>query len=396
MRTDDLDFDLPSRLIAARPAEPRESARLMVVRRDDPAAPAEHRHIADLPDLLGADDLLVFNRSRVLPARLVGRMEASGGRVEGLWLEDVEPAAAGETRLCWRVLLRTKRPGIGKRVVLEHARAEADVAFELIRPGTDDDEPGSWVVAVEYDHGQPHGQTTTQKILEAVGHTPLPPYITKARKDAGIDVDDAVDRADYQTVFADGETKSWCTDGPVSTGSVSTGSVAAPTAGLHFTPALLSRLRARGVRQAEVTLHVGVGTFRPIETGRVEDHPMHAERCSMDAGAIEAVFGQQRTRVVAVGSTSTRTIESFSARPTQPGQISTDLLIAPGYRWQRVNGLLTNFHLPRSTLLAMVAAFLDGHGDGHGHGLERLRSLYAEAIEHEYRFFSYGDAMLIV
>jgi len=370
MRTDELDFDLPRERIATRPAEPRDSARLLVVRTDD----HEHRTVRDLPELLGPDDTLVFNRSRVLPARFVGRNLDTGGKVEGLWTADAEPALDGgpdRTRR-WVVLLKARRHRPGFRIAL--GEADSGVTITIVDRADRD----GWLVDVD---GPPGSESEgTADLLARAGMTPLPPYILSRRKETAETVDDAFDRAAYQTLFA-------------AKAGAPAGSVAAPTAGLHFTPGLLDRLAARGVRTAEVTLHVGAGTFKGIETDTVEDHAMHAEWCAMDRPALDAVFGDPARRVVAVGSTSTRTVESYAAHRDEHGSfpeaLETDLMITPGYRWRRVGGVLTNFHLPRSTLIAMVAAAVPG-------GIERVRALYAEAVEREYRFFSYGDAMLIL
>jgi S-adenosylmethionine:tRNA ribosyltransferase-isomerase len=360
--TSALEYDLPEGLIATRPAEPRESGRLMVVRRSDPAA-VEHLRVADLPGLIPPNATMVFNRTKVLPARFVGVNLDTGGRVEGLWLADAGPGR-------WEAMVRARRFRAGRRLELINAAGErTGVVLALVERAGDD---GAWTVEV----ADPAGRATAA-ILEDVGRTPLPPYIRGARKRAGLEVADAADRAAYQTVFAgDAGPGHW--------------SVAAPTAGLHFTPALLAALDRRGVRRAEVVLDVGPGTFKPIETETVEAHRMHAEWCSLgDAGGVLDGAGP----VVAVGSTSARTLESFAARraagvPTD-GWMSTDLMIAPGYRWLRVDALLTNFHLPRSTLLLMVAALLPG-------GVGQLLELYARAVEMRYRFYSFGDAMLIL
>lgn len=359
-----LDYQLDESLIATRPADPRESARLMVLSRSDPDR-IEHKRIADLPELLGPEHVLVFNRTRVLPARFVGRNLETGGHVEGLWLHDRtdRPGPA------WETYLKARRFRPGRSVELEtHEGRASGVVLTLVEKTSAD---GAWLV----DVADPHVRATPE-ILDAVGLTPLPPYIRGARKRAGLEVPDEADRAMYQTVFA-GATGA----GPVQ------GSVAAPTAGLHFTPALLERLEQSGVQRAEVTLHVGAGTFKPIEAEHVEEHPMHAEWCRLGEGAWAMDWPR---RVIAVGSTSARTLESFARHPSpRPEWLSTDLLIAPGYAWRRVDGMLTNFHLPRSTLLAMVAGFLPG-------GVEQLLSLYRTAMERGYRFYSYGDAMLIL
>lgn len=377
MRVDELDYDLPEGLIATRAAEPRDSARLLVCSRSDESR-LEHLVVRDLPGLLRSGDTLVFNVSRVLPARLLGRNLDTGGKVEGLYLRDAAPLPDG--RPAWEAMIKARRFRPGRRVaLLDESGRPAGVELELIeRTG---DEAGAWRVGVETD---PPGLTTPEALARA-GRTPLPPYILSARRAAGLSVPDAADRVRYQTVYA----------------GASSGSVAAPTAGLHFTPDLLESLQARGVRRADVTLHVGSGTFKPIETETLEDHRMHTEWCSMDAPAVEAVFGRGVPRpappgggrVVAVGTTAARTIEAYAgaieADGPAPASIETDLLIAPGFRWRRVDAMLTNFHLPRSTLLAMLAAMFP-------RGMDRVREIYAEAIRERYRFYSYGDAMLVL
>ncbi len=369
LRTADLDYDLPPELIATSPAEPRDSARLLVVRRAEPGR-VEHGVVGDLPELLRPGDGLVFNTSCVLPARFRGTRDGTGGRVEGLYLHDAPGGSDGPR---WVALLEAKRPKPGMRVVLsEPSGAEAGIRLVLLERSAD--EPGAWIVTVE----APLPAPDTPAILERVGVTPLPPYILGARRAAGLSEDQRSDRERYQTVYAD-----------------AAGSVAAPTAGLHFTPELLRRLSGGGVARADVVLHVGVGTFRPVETEFVERHAMHAEWCSMSAGAREAVLGIRRDggRVICVGTTGARTVESYAARAesAEPpaDRLQTRLLITPGYRWRWTDGLLTNFHLPRSTLMALVAAMLPG-------GAGQLKSIYAEAIARRYRFYSYGDAMLIL
>lgn len=381
MRTDDLDFELPRELIATRPAEPRDSSRLLVVSRSDPGR-LEDRVFTDLPGLLGGvgvGDTLVFNRSRVIPARLEGVNPATGGRVSGLYLKDAGRAADG--RAAWTVLLKAKRARAGGRVALTGADGrETGVVLELVEACAAEG-PGAWVVVVE--------GAQSAEVLDKVGLTPLPPYILSARKERGEATADELDRSFYQTVYAGG-------------GGEETGSVAAPTAGLHFTDRVLADLAARGVGRREVVLHVGAGTFRPVETERLEDHPMHAERCWLGtAGDLlprKAVDGRGG-RVIAVGSTSVRTLEAAAGlieagrAEEARGWFETDILIAPGYRWKAVDGMVTNFHLPRSTLIAMVAAALEGDGID---GVERVKAVYAHAVKEKYRFFSYGDAMVIL
>ncbi|MEZ6241941.1 MAG: tRNA preQ1(34) S-adenosylmethionine ribosyltransferase-isomerase QueA [Phycisphaerales bacterium] len=378
MRTSELDYDLPPELIATRACEPRDAARLLVCSRTDPSR-LEHRAVHDLPGLLTPGDTLVFNTSRVIPARLIGRNLDTGGGVEGLYLRDASPAEGGA--IVWEALIKARRFRPGRRITLLDA-GERPVGVTLTLIERTGEEPGAWRVEVACETPG----LSTIEILERAGRTPLPPYIRSARRASGLEVSDADDRARYQTVYAS-----------------ASGSIAAPTAGLHFTPGLLDQLAVRGVRRADVTLHVGPGTFKPVETETLEEHPMHAEWCSMDERAIGAVFGGQTEeagwnpaapgggRVVAVGSTAARTIESYAAVLERGGPASasleTDLLIAPGYRWRRVDAILTNFHLPRSTLLAMIAALFP-------EGMDRVRAIYAEAIREGYRFYSYGDAML--
>ncbi|MEL7471883.1 MAG: tRNA preQ1(34) S-adenosylmethionine ribosyltransferase-isomerase QueA [Planctomycetota bacterium] len=377
LRTDDLDFDLPDDRIATHAIEPRDAARLLVVDREIARAqphPCDHV-VRELPDLLRPGDLLVFNTTRVLPARFVGAREDTGGGVQGLYLhDDPEPGV-------WRCLVKSRRfkPGAVVRLA-DRQGAPSEVTMTLIERA--DAEAGAWRVRVE-----PAG--SAPDVLNHVGRTPLPPYIRSARKSAGEHEDAQVDVERYQTVYAEAEAAS----------------VAAPTAGLHFTPDLLARLAAMGVERADVTLHVGAGTFKPIETERVEDHPMHAEWCAMSSASIEAVRAVRADparRVIAVGTTTARTLESYAAAMASagspPAHLDTALLITPGYEWHWVEGLLTNFHLPRSTLLAMVGALLhdtDLETDA-ANGLTRLKALYRHAIDRDYRFYSYGDAMLIL
>lgn len=365
LRTDVLEFDLPERLIATRPASPRDSARLMVVSRSDPSL-IEHRTVRDLPDFLPAGDALVFNRTSVAPARLVGRRAETGGKVDGLFIAD-RTEAGGPAR--WAALLSAgSRLTEGARIELLSPSGEA-TGVALLVLGRESE---GFLVGV--DAATP---LSTRDALARVGATPLPPYILKARKDAGQDVSDDLDRAWYQTVYADRS---------------AAGSVAAPTAGLHFTPELLERIDAAGVRRLWVTLHVGMGTFQPVKTTHVEEHPMHAEWFEAPRETLAALCGAARPkRVIAVGTTSARTLESLPAEPDASGDArgETRLLITPGWRWRHVDGLMTNFHLPRSTLLAMVGALFP-------EGTERLLALYREAVRRDYRFYSYGDAMLVL
>ena len=371
LRTSELEYELPEELIATRAAEPRDSARLMVVSRSDPKV-LEHAFVRDIAKFLKSGDRLVLNSTRVLRARLVGK-KPSGGKVEGLFL-----SAPSQDE--WIVMLGASHLHESTRVdlMLEH-ESPSGVWLELKQKLID--EPGAWRVQV---HGA-CAEATAE--LERVGRTPLPPYILKSRKRHEIAVTDGEDRARYQTVFA----------AAAHSKSESLGSVAAPTAGLHFTPQLLEELRVRGVHKSDVVLHVGTGTFRSVETETVEAHPMHSELCHLPPATREEI-AQTRTaggRVICVGTTSARTVESF-AQATRTGDsqnqwMHTRILISPGYQWQWTDGMLTNFHLPRSTLMAMIGSLLEKSG-----GVARLRELYAIAVAERYRFYSFGDAMLIV
>ncbi len=368
LRTDALDYNLPERLLATAPAFPRDSARLLVVSRTDESV-LEHRAVSDLPGLVSPGDVMVFNRSRVLRARLVGERTDTGGRVEGLFLEP-----ATDYKECWRVMLKSNgRLRAGMRVALRDTDGRPTVQ-RLVLIGRDAE---MWVVRPE------PAIDDVPVALEALGRTPLPPYILHARRVRGDATADDRDRAAYQTVYASGVSKN-------------AGSVAAPTAGLHFTDRLLRRIDERGVRRLQVELHVGAGTFAPVKTEFVEDHPIHAEWCAADADVVRTLAGSDGRRgssVIAVGTTTARTLESIPApidRWTEGGWCGpTRLLVTPGYEWRHVDGLLTNFHLPRSTLLAMVASLLPG-------GVGRLMEIYAAAIAHRYRFYSFGDAMLVL
>ncbi len=342
MQTDAFDFDLPDELVAQHPVEPRDASRLMVIRRG--AGIWEHRAFRDLPELLAGGDVLVRNNTKVVPARLVGRREATGGAWEGLFLRALPGGL-------WEVLGKTRgRPTPGECVVVGRG-----LRLELVRK----DEAGRWTV-------RPESGEDSQALLDRHGVVPLPPYIRKGVEGPG-------DRARYQTVFAAVD-----------------GSVAAPTAGLHFTDDVFRLLDARGIDRVDVTLHVGLGTFRPIESERIEDHTLHAEWAALDPVAADRLHRTRAGggRIVAVGTTSARTLET-SARhgPIGPFAGETALYIRPGHEFRAVDALLTNFHLPRSSLLVLVAALA---------GYDLARAAYEEAIRERYRFYSYGDAMLIL
>ena len=337
MRVADFDFELPADRIAQRPL-PRGTSRLLIV----DAPPGErHRSIADLPEILRPGDLLVVNDTRVIPARLFATRPPGGARVELLLVERHDG-------LEWDCLVKPgKRARPGTRLELANG-----IALEVLARRDDGRHRLRFSEPIE-----PH--------LEQLGHVPLPPYVTRA--------DDAEDRERYQTVWAR-----------------SPGAIAAPTAGLHFSAELLDRLRARGVERVAVTLHVGIGTFKPVTAELVHEHRMERERYRVDEAAAAALARARAEgrRIVAVGTTVVRTLESAV---TPSGEIpagdgTTSLFITPGFRFRVVDVLLTNFHLPRSTLLLLVSAFA---------GVERVLDAYREAIATGYRFYSYGDAMLL-
>ena len=344
MRLADLDYQLPPQLIARYPSAQRDASRLLVLAAGD----TRHRVFSDLPELLPAKALLVVNDTRVRRARLFGHKHPSGGKVEVLL---VRPLPDGQ----WQAMARSsKKLRLGTRLHLGES-LRAQVMAET-------DEHGLLQLSLASSTGE-----AVDAALAQQGHMPLPPYL---RRD-----DEEADRERYQTVFAQ-----------------HLGAVAAPTAGLHFTNTLLTRLAARGIERAAITLHVGPGTFRPVSHDDLNDHPMHHEHIVVSAQAAQAVAAarDRGAAVIAVGTTAVRALES-AADSRRPGYIrattgDTHLLIQPGYRFKVVDGLITNFHLPRSTLLALVYAFAGTHA---------VRDAYREAIAQQYRFYSYGDAMLI-
>lgn len=343
----DFDFDLPADLIAQEPAEERDRSRLM--RLDRRTGERTHHRAADLPSLLAAGDLLVVNDTAVIPARLYGARVPTGGAVECLLLEHIE----GDT---WDALVHPgqklrvgerMRFSSGGRTLYGEILRRAFFGRRAVRLWTED-------------------ATSVESAIDAIGHVPLPPYIKRA------DVPD--DRERYQTVYARAR-----------------GSVAAPTAGLHFTPDLLNRLTARGVGMATLTLHVGYGTFKPVRVERVEDHTVDPEAFTIPEATAHAIVRAkaERRRVIAVGTTTTRALEGVAHAQggIVPGTGRTDLFIHPGFTFRVIDGLFTNFHLPRSSLLMLVSAFA---------GRERVLAAYREAVEQGYRFYSYGDAMVIL
>jgi len=350
------DYELPQERIAQNPACPRDSARLLVV---DSPIHHTHRVFRDLPELLLPGDLLVMNNTRVIPARLYGH-KASGARVEVLLLEE-------QQHNNWLALVKPgKRLQPGAKIVFERQKSEIQPSSLASRPS-----PLLSATVLETDEATggrllqfdvPSGVRLLQW-LDSFGRVPLPPYIT----------DFQADLEDYQTVYAQRP-----------------GAVAAPTAGLHFTPRLLERLQEQGINSAFVTLHVGVGTFRPVEVENVAQHKMHGEWVEVSAETVEQIRATQVKggRIIAVGTTVVRALEGAAeSGQLQPFCGKTDLFIYPGYKWRVIEGLITNFHLPRSSLLMLVSALM---------GRQRLLGLYQEAIASSYRFYSFGDAMLIL
>jgi len=362
MRADELDYELPSELIAQHPPEVRGASRLLVVHRD--SGVIEHRHFAEIGEYLHAGDLLVVNDTKVKAVRLNGRRMGTGGLIEVFLLEERGSDA-------YRAMTRSGGKLVAGEKLGFTANDHGEAGFipdapELVGELLSRNDDGSWEIALRSTDAR-----DVRALIDDLAQMPLPPYIRRERFDNPFE---AEDRERYQTVYAREE-----------------GAVAAPTAGLHFTDAILAQLAAQGVERANVTLHVGPGTFAPVKADQLEDHPMHAESfnvCDASAAAVKRCK-QSGGRVVAVGSTSTRVLESMAtdAGELRAGVGSTDLLISPGYRFKCVDVMLTNFHLPRSTLLALVFAIA---------GVELTREAYAQAVREKYRFFSYGDAMLIL
>ncbi len=345
METSAFDFALPEDLIAQHPVEPRDQSRLLVV--DRRSQTLQHATFADLPRWLAPGDLLVRNNTRVVAARLIGRREATGGKWEGLFLREVSGG--------WELLATTRgKPAEGETVIVGDGEVEP-LRLTLLERRHD----GRWLV-------RPESAAPAATLLDRFGTVPLPPYIRKGREEPG-------DRLRYQTLYAQVP-----------------GAVAAPTAGLHFTADLLARLDARGIGRVDLTLHVGLGTFRPIEVERIEDHTLHAEWAELSPTTAQAINARRDAggRIVAIGTTSARVLETAADGPhVHPFAGETSLYLKPGHVFRAVDALVTNFHLPRSSLLVLVSAFA---------GIDLIRAAYAEAIREKYRFYSYGDAMIIL
>ena len=357
MRTSDFHFDLPPELIAQQPAARRDASRLLVLHRN--SATIQHRHFSDLANFLNPGDVLVLNNSRVIPARLHGKNVSSDGKFEMLLLEE------NFANDWWAMMRPGKRAKIGTKIVLLKKNGEVT---EIIAIVTDVNDEG-------HRRLQFSGVKNIFDELDALGEMPLPPYIERHEEKLE-------DRERYQTIF-----------------SKPAGSVAAPTAGLHFTPEIFEKILARGVKICFVTLHVGAGTFLPVKSENVADHKMHAERFEIGAETVSGINEAKKNggRIFAVGTTATRTLETVAR--LNAGKLNfhkgkTDIFLFPPAEFQIVDALLTNFHLPESTLLMLVSAFA-APGEKN-RGRELILRTYAEAVREKYRFFSYGDAMLIL
>ena len=344
MHINDFDYYLPEEQIAQHPADRRDQSRLLVVHRN--TNEQEHRHFYDILEYLNPGDCLVMNNSKVIPARLIGVKEITGAKVEFLLIKRIKDDI-------WEAMVRPgKKLHVGDRVSFAEY---GELSAKIIEHG----EGGTRIVRFEYE-GDFH------ELLDRIGKIPLPPYIERDS--------DEEDKERYQTVYCKEE-----------------GSVAAPTAGLHFTEELMEKARQKGARIAYVTLHVGIGTFRPVKCETIEEHKMHFEEYEIDE-ANAAIINETKIaggRIISVGTTSTRTVESAAAADGTviAGRGNTDIFIYPGYKFKVIDSLITNFHLPKSTLLMLISAL---------YNRENILALYKEAVEQKYRFFSYGDAMLIL
>ncbi len=355
MKTDDFDYELPQNYIAQSPADPRDSCKLMVLHRD---GTIEHRVFSDIIDYLDPGDLLVANETRVFPARLLGHKQQSGGAAEVLLLDRVEADDERSGEQTWNCLVKP-----GKRLkpgtLVEFSATEDAEPLMCAEVLSIDEETGSRILRFS-----PTGTEDFDTVVHEIGLTPLPPYITDYTGDTEL----------YQTVYAASEH-----------------SAAAPTAGLHFTEELLERIRDKGVGFATVDLEVGLDTFRTVSEDDPTEHVMHTERYSVPAETVEAIEASRAAggRIVAVGTTTVRSLESAASGGTLTPctRQTTDLYILPGYTFRVVDALITNFHVPRSTLLMLVSAF---------NSREKIMAAYEEAKQHGYRFFSFGDAMLLL
>lgn len=340
MQLEDFDFELPKELIAQHPAEKRDECRLLLLNKKTGAV--EHKVFKDIIDYLNAGDCLVLNDTRVIPARLIGVKEGSGGKIEFLLLKRKD-------NNCWETLVK---PGKKAKVGARFDFGDGLLKAEVIALG----EEGNRIVKFEYEG-------IFEEILDRLGQMPLPPYITEELKD----------KEQYQTVYSKNE-----------------GSAAAPTAGLHFTEELLKKIKQKGVKVVFLTLHVGLGTFRPVKVENIEEHHMHSEYYILNKESADIINSTKEAggRIISVGTTSTRTLETIADENGRVKEASgwTDIFIYPGYKYKIIDGLITNFHLPESTLIMLVSALSTR---------EIVMNAYKIAVEERYRFFSFGDAMFI-
>ncbi|HZK38044.1 MAG TPA: tRNA preQ1(34) S-adenosylmethionine ribosyltransferase-isomerase QueA [Clostridia bacterium] len=340
METKDFDFYLSDELIAQTPLENRDSSRLLILDRE--TGEVEHDYFYNIVDFLNPGDCLVLNDTRVIPARLIGEREDTGGKIEFLLLKRTESDT-------WQTLVKPgKRAKLGNRFIFGDGLLYAEII--------NINEEGSRVIKFEYEG-------IFEEILDRLGQMPLPPYITKKLEE----------KERYQTVYSKNQ-----------------GSVAAPTAGLHFTKELLKKIEEKGVKIAYITLHVGLGTFRPVKSEKIQEHRMHSEFYIVDETAVDIInkTKERGNKIIAVGTTSCRTLESIADKDgkVKPGSGWTDIFIYPGFVFRVIDGLITNFHLPKSTLIMLVSAFA---------GREKTLKAYDTAVKERYRFFSFGDAMFI-
>ncbi len=342
-KVSDFDYNLPSELIAQKPIRPRDHSRLLTLNKK--TGQLEHKHFYDILNYFKPGDVLILNNSRVFPARLIGHKMGTGGAVEIFLHRKLEGTRLGDV---WECLVGG-RVKVGTIVVFPNLRAEI----------IENNEDGTWQVKFNLRG------SNFFKVINKIGEVPLPPYIKRNKRLVS-------DKNNYQTVFAD---------------KYKIGSAAAPTAGLHFTKKLLAKIKDRGVRIVYVTLHVGLGTFAPVKTAKIKDHKMHSEFAEISDRSVRLILEAKKSggRIIAVGTTSCRALESADWRKS--GQsFWTNIFIYPGYRFNIVDALITNFHLPKSTLIMLVSALA---------GKNKIDKAYQEAVKHKYRFFSYGDAMLI-
>lgn len=344
MHLTDFDYDLPVEIIAQHPTDKRDESRLLIIDRKNGSI--KHRYFYDVLDYLNSDDCLIMNNSKVIPARLFGIKEKTGARVEFLLIKRIK-------NNIWETMVRPgKRLHKGDKVFFTK---DGSMSAEVLENG----EGGTRIISFQYDGD-------FLDLLNQIGNVPLPPYIERESDDE--------DKIRYQTVYCKNE-----------------GSVAAPTAGLHFTDELIQKITQKGIKIAYVTLHVGIGTFRPVKCDKIEEHKMHFEEYEIDEINANIINETKKAggRIISVGTTSTRTVESAASRQgfVQAGRGNTDIFIYPGYKFKVIDSLITNFHLPKSTLLMLVSAL---------YNREKIIQIYNEAVEQKYRFFSYGDAMLII